>query len=280
VTTDSDTPATHEAPRPGRRRGRWLWLALALVAWLLAALLATVWWLATRPDGLQRALALADGVGGVRIVASGVSGPIAGPFKIERFQLTHERVTVTAEHLQGELRLGALLYGTVGLQELAATRVVVEPHASRKPATDAGFLPAWLRLAWDRLQVDQLEVVGLGAPLVLQQLHATGSLTRWTLRAEPLTAQWQGWIVRGKAQLAAGHPMALQWQGAVTGPVLGSGPNWSLQGTFAGDLPTNAKTSRWHFTARSSRPAGLSAQGDLVLGSGGWRVEGNYAAKA
>jgi len=74
--------------------------------------------------------------------------------------------------------------------------------------------------------------------------------------------------------------MALQWQGQVNGPVLSGGPNWSLEGTFAGDLPTNAKTSHWQFTARSNRPAGLSAQGALVLGGGGWRVEGNYAAKA
>ena len=282
--TDSDTPATNEtpsaAPRITLNRARWLWRALTLLALLLVALLATVWWLATRPDGLQRALALADGVGGVRVVASGVSGPLAGPFQVERLTITHERVTVSVEHLHGELRLGALLYGTVGIQELTATRVVVEPHASSKPTTDAGFLPAWLRLAWDRLQVEQLEVVGAGAPLVLQQVHAAGSLSRWTLRAEPLAARWQGWTVRGKAQLAAGRPMALQWHGAVNGPVLGSGPNWSLASTFAGDLPTNAKTSRWHFTARSMRPAGLSAQGDLVLGGGGWHVEGSYAAKA
>ena len=284
MTTDSDTPATTEAPSAAPRatvnRMRWLFRALALLALLLVALLATVWWLATRPDGLQRALALADGMGGVQLVATGVSGPVAGPFQVERLAITHERVTVTVEHLRGELRLGALLYGTVGIQELTATRVVVEPHASSKPTTDAGFLPAWLRLAWDRLQVDQLEIVGTGAPLVLRQLHTAGSLTRWTLRAEPLAAQWQDWIVRGKAELAAGQPMALQWRGQVNGPVLASGPNWLLAGTFAGDLPANAKTSRWQFTAKSMRPAGLSAQGDMVLGGGGWRVEGSYAAKA
>ena len=284
MTTDSDTPATTEAPSAAPRatvnRARWLFRALALLALLLVVLLATVWWLATRPDGLQRALALADGMGGVRLVATGVSGPVAGPFQVERLAITHERVTVTVEHLRGELRLGALLYGTVGIQELTATRVVVEPHASSKPTTDAGFLPAWLRLAWDRLQVDQLEIVGTGAPLVLRQLHTAGSLTRWTLRAEPLAAQWQDWTVRGKAELAAGQPMALQWRGQVNGPVLASGPNWLLAGTFAGDLPANAKTSRWQFTAKSMRPAGLSAQGDLVLGGGGWRVEGSYAAKA
>jgi autotransporter translocation and assembly factor TamB len=284
MTTDSDTPATTEAPSAAPRatvnRMRWLFRALALLALLLVALLATVWWLATRPDGLQRALALADGMGGVQLVATGVSGPVAGPFQVERLAITHERVTVTVEHLRGELRLGALLYGTVGIQELTATRVVVEPHDSSKPTTDAGFLPAWLRLAWDRLQVDQLEIVGTGAPLVLRQLHTAGSLTRWTLRAEPLAAQWQDWTVRGKAELAAGQPMALQWRGQVNGPVLASGPNWLLAGTFAGDLPANAKTSRWQFTAKSMRPAGLSAQGDLVLGGGGWRVEGSYAAKA
>ena len=284
MTGDSDTPATIEAPSAAPRatvnRARWLFRALALLALLLVGLLATVWWLATRPDGLQRALALADGMGGVQLVASGVSGPVAGPFQVERLAITHERVTVTVEHLRGELRLGALLYGTVGIQELTATRVVVEPHDSSKPTTDAGFLPAWLRLAWDRLQVDQLEIVGTGAPLVLRQLHTAGSLTRWTLRAQPLVAQWQDWTVRGKAELAAGQPMALQWQGQVNGPVLASGPNWLLESTFAGDLPTNAKTSRWQFTAKSMRPAGLSAQGDMVLGGGGWRVEGSYAAKA
>jgi len=253
---------------------------LALLALLLLVLLATVWWLATRPDGLQRALVLADGMGGVQLVATGVSGPVAGPFQVERLTITHERVTVTVEHLRGELRLGAALYGTVGIQELTATRLVVEPHTHRESTNDAGFLPAWLRLAWDRLQVDQLEIVGNGAPLVLQQLHAAGSLSRWTLRVEPLSAQWQDWTVRGKAELAAGQPMALQWEGQVNGPVLAGGPNWLLASTFAGELPTNAKTSRWHFTARSNRPAGLSAQGDIVLGGGGWRVEGSYAAKA
>lgn len=284
MTTDNVTPETMEAPRPAGRtslnRVRWLWRALALLVLLFAAFLAAVWWLATRPDGLQRTLALADGMGGVRLVASGVSGPVAGPFQVERLAITHERVTVTIEHLHGELRLGALLYGAVGIQELTATRVVVEPHASREPASDAGFLPAWLRLAWDRLQVDQLEVLGTSAPLMLQQLHAAGSLSRWTLRVEPLSAQWQDWTVHGKAQLAAGHPMALQWQGEVNGPVLSNGPNWSLESSFAGELPTNAKTSRWHFTARSMQPAGLTAQGDVVLGGGGWRVEGSYTAKA
>ena len=277
MTGDSDTPATIEAPSAAPRatvnRARWLFRALALLALLLVVLLAMVWWLATRPDGLQRALALADGMGGVQLVACGVSGPVDGPFQVERLAITHERVTVTVEHLRGELRLGALLYGTVGIQELTATRVVVEPHDSSKPTTDAGFLPAWLRLAWDRLQVDQLEIVGTGAPLMLRQLHTAGSLTRWTLRAQPLVAQWQDWTVRGKAELAAGQPMALQWQGQVNGPVLASGPNWLLESTFAGDLPTNAKTSRWQFTAKSMRPAGLSAQGDMVLGGGGWRVE-------
>ncbi|MEY4377592.1 MAG: hypothetical protein RJB26_2142 [Pseudomonadota bacterium] len=269
-------------------------ILVVLMALLVTTAGTTVWWFGTRPDGLQQALHFADGLGGVRLTASGVTGPIAGPFRVQHLVVTHSRVTVAIDDLHGELRLGALVYGTVGVRELAAHRVQVTLHPTAEPPRDTGFLPAWLRLAWDELRVERLEVLRGGAdmgananngaraaaPMILRSLHATGSLSRWTLRAMPLSARWQDWTAHGDLRLDAGHAVALQWQGRLDGPVLSDGPAWQTRASISGEIPANAKTQRWQFAAQTQRPAGLQAKGEIALGPDLWRVTGSYSASA
>ena len=289
MTPEPNATATHSTATPGdgpdrpaRAVSRWwrhLLVALAALAALVLLLVAVLVWLATRPDGLQRAFRLADGLGGVHLVAKGVAGPVAGPFKVQHLVVSHRRVTVTIDELSGELRLGALVYGTVGIRELSARRVRVVLHAIEEPAPDTGFLPAWLRLAWDSLQVAQLDILGSGGePQSLHTVQAAGSLSRWTLRVTPLAARWRQWSARGQLRVDAGKAVAVAWQGQLDGPVLGTGPAWQLVGQLAGEVPATARTTRWQFTANTRRPAGLAATGQLTLAPEGWQVAGRYRA--
>ena len=267
-----------EPPAAARRRGGWWWRGLVVAGILLLATITAVVWLATRPDGLQRALRMADGLGGTSLDAQGVAGPVAGPFQVQRLIITHRRATITIDGLRGELRLGALVYGTLGVRELVADRVQVSLHPRREMPQDTGFLPGWLRVSWDHLRVARLDITGSGQPVALRDLEATGSLTRWTLRVQPLSTRWQQWIARGQLRLDAGRAVAVDWQGQLEGPVFGAGPPWKGMVELAGEVPANAPTTRWQFTASTRQPTGLAARGSLTLAPTGWQVAGRYTA--
>lgn len=292
---DSDAALKVTRNTPGQPWGRRvlhvfgsLLAALVAVAFLAAS---TLGWFALQPDALQRALALIDGVGGVRVESVNARGSLAGPFTIERLVIRHERVTVTLVHLRGELRLASLLYGTLGVRELRIDEARVEPHPARSPSTP-GFLPAWLRIAWDEVAIGKLLVGGAANETALTGLASTGSLTRWTLRSDRLTVTQEPWHTHGRLVLEAGQTGELRWQGLAEGPVIPTGANWRVAGTLQG-RPFASLEGPWAFAVVTQSPRGLSAQGTLHLGAAmashgpetrspgghGWRAEGAIQAR-
>ncbi|MFM7066609.1 MAG: translocation/assembly module TamB domain-containing protein [Gammaproteobacteria bacterium] len=251
-------------------------LASLVALWLLLA--ATLAWLATRPDALQRALDLVGSVATVEVEATGARGTLAGPFTIERLHVRHARAVMLAEGIEGELRLGSLLHGTLGISRLSVRQLRVEVREAAS-ATEPGFLPAWLRIGWEQLAVGQLEIGGSVGPVVIHELSSTGSLTRWTLRSDRLGFTQGPWHGQGALRLQAGLPTRVHWTGALEGPVLPNGPSWQVSGTVDGVLAAPG-TTPWRFAGTTARPQGLQASGELRLAADGWRVQGRLAATA
>lgn len=257
-------------------RQPWRWLrGLLLLVLLLAALLAlSVWWLASQPHGLQRALQFADGLGGVRLEARDVEGSVAGPFRIGQLVVHHPQGQVRLENLQGELRLASLWYGTLTVHRLRIAALEVRTLPVTQPPTPPGFLPAWLRVAVDTAQVQQTRIIDAGKTLTLGPLALRGSLSRWRLLLQHFSATGQGWQAQGTARLEATAPLLFSTTltAALSGDLAGAPV--SLGGTLGGTLGDAASGAfpRLHFQLASLRPAGISASGTLDLPPAGLRM--------
>ena len=82
---------------------------LIACALLLAVPLATVLWLVYTESGLRFVVAQLDRLQTMQIKVEGLSGTIAGPLRLQRFELDHERVHIIVHDVVADFRIRGLL---------------------------------------------------------------------------------------------------------------------------------------------------------------------------
>lgn len=150
---------------------------------------------------------------GVRI--EGVSGTLAGPISIERFELDHRLVHIVATGIAAEPRLRALILQTVAVESLSAASALVELREDdtvRQRQGPPHFLPQWLRVRADRTDLHDIRFVNAAGTVELeaQRLRGRALLSGEQLRVDELLIEAQQFVAGGRVRLRAEQAIRLE----------------------------------------------------------------------
>jgi len=231
------------------RRARILTLILAAVVVVLLLPGALLAWLLTTQSGLERVVAVVEGLDAPAIRIEGARGRLAGPLRAERFELATDRVAIEARGIGLDHAPLALLFGRVAVDRLHAEALSVAITAGDGGPGTPGpprFLPRWLsvHVAEARVADARLELPGREA-IVLTDLTATGSVTHRRLDLEHLALATEQGSVSGTLHLVARRPLRLRGE-----------VDWRLATTpsLAGALRADGDLDRLELSARAAEP--------------------------
>lgn len=186
-------------------------VAVALLAVLLVLPVVAGYWLLHTDQGLQFVLARLHQVPGVRIVAQGARGTLAGPLDVERILVDHAAVRVEARDLRLDLRTASLLAGRLdlGTARIGQVEIALKPREAQPP-TEPHFLPRFLTID---ARGFALGTIGLtlagGQRLRVAALRGNLHLTRWRLDATSLVLEDSAGRIAGDVMLRATMPLTV-----------------------------------------------------------------------
>lgn len=157
---EPDDPRTQDGnsvprPRPRRRVGRWLLLALLLPVVLATAVIG---WVATTESGLSTLASVAARLSNGALTLEGVQGRLAGPVRIERLALKTPTLQVAAEAIALDWRWRALRERRLWIDALRIERLRVATADSDEPATLPETLALPIPVHVESLRIDRLEL--------------------------------------------------------------------------------------------------------------------------
>src|SRR5688572_17532415 len=122
-----------------------------LIAALILLLLAPIVFVAVvlyTEVGVRFIAARVSALERIGVTIEGVSGTLAGPLFVQRFELDHPRVHVVVHDIVVELQLRALALQTIQTSSLRARDALVEVRAADLPPSERPpqFLPRFLRV--------------------------------------------------------------------------------------------------------------------------------------
>ncbi len=162
--------------------------------------------------GLELALAQLQRLESIRIEATGASGTLAGPLRVERLVIEHEAVRIEAFDLRLQARTRALLHGTVRIDQLAAARIeVVLKRREPRPPSELHFLPRFLQVSAPEVRLGDIGLTLLdGQRVEVASLQAALAMTRWRIDLTDLVADDPAGHVEGSLRLNAWQPLGLR----------------------------------------------------------------------
>lgn len=253
-------------------------IALFLLTPLLLAGLVILW-LCYTASGLQFALQQLNRVPNLAVQVSGVSGRLAGPLHVAHLVLDHERVHIEIEQADVDLTPAYLLSGLIEINRLQVERVKVtlKPKLHDSPDQPLHFLPTFLRISVDALELRQAEYLHTsGYQLIAAPLRGSAALSRTRLRVRDLEAVTREFVARGALTLDAARQLSLDavldadYQ-LVNGPL--------LRGHLRAQGPVTGAARALSFTAQLHQPHEAVLDGQLAFPDEGWSVQGRARAE-
>lgn len=253
-------------------------LLLILLAPLVIASLAIVW-LCYTAAGLQFALRQLNHVPDLAVQVQGVTGRLAGPLHVERLILEHARVHIDIDRLDVDLTPAYLLSGLVAINRLrvAQLKVALKPPARDTPDKPIHFLPGFLRISVDELDIQQAQYAHTnGYALVATPLQGRAELSQRRLRVRQLHAVTREFDARGELTLDGGSVLTLQ-AGLDAAYKLANGP--VLRGEVKADGPLMGGTRQLTLSALLHQPHAAVVNGVLAFPDAGWSLQGDARAE-
>jgi translocation and assembly module TamB len=206
----------------------------------------------------------------------GVSGTLAGPLKVERFELNHPRAHIVVHQIVVDPDVWALLLQTIRTSSLTAREAEVVLRKADQPPTDRPprFLPPWLRIDAKGLDLERARYVHEnGTAVVASRIQGRVTVSSKQVRARHFNVQADWFDAKGDLRLTAGRPFGLEAN--VSGHLrLREGEelalNTQVDGTFdrltmraqllqpataAADLLLTRPDERWNIAGTVSSPA-------------------------
>jgi translocation and assembly module TamB len=211
---------------------------------------------------------------GVRI--EGMSGRLAGPLYVERFELDNPQVHIVSHDLVIQPRVRQLLIQTIGIRSISARDTLVEIRRappSPPPTRPLRFLPSFLRLDVDTIQFDKLRYVNIdGTTVDAQRASGRGTLTSRRIRVTQFEAVGDWFSLNGKALLTAQRPLAIEL--ATQAKIHYRDIDYAIDGALNGTL------DELGITATAREPTLASADVTLTRPNESWRIAGKVTSPA
>jgi translocation and assembly module TamB len=239
-------------------RWRRIILVAALVLLVIVPVVA-VYRVLNSQAGLDLALAQFQRLQNIRIEATGASGTLAGPLRVERLVIEHEAVRIEAFDLRLQAYMRGLLTGIVQIDQLEAARIeVVLKRREPRPPSEPHFLPRFLEVSAPDIRLGDIGVTLLdGQRVEVASLHAALAMTRWRIDLTDLVADDPAGHVEGNLRLRARQPLGLQ--AALNG-------HWRLpdERTYRFAAAARGNLGRLGTTVTLAEPANVSFIGNLL----------------
>ena len=253
-------------------------LTLLTVAAVLSVAGMAIVWLCYTASGLQFALLQLNRVPNLEVQVSGVSGRLAGPLHIDHITLNHQRVSIDVEQLDVDLTPAFLLSGLVKVKQLSAATatVTLKPSSAESNDNPIHFLPTFLRITVDRLDIRRAEYAHTnGYSLVATPLQAGVKLSRSRLRVRQLNVSTQDFDARGNGELRGGK--VLQVSADLQADYkLPNGP--ILRGDLKADGPLTGAVRELQLNAQLHEPDEALVNAKLAFPDSGWSLQGKVTA--
>lgn len=194
-----------------RSRVKWL-IALAVVMALIPiAIVASLLYTET---GLRLAQGQLSRLERYGVHIEEVTGRLAGPLYVKRFELDHPNVHIVSHDLVIHLQLRQLLLQTIGVSALSARDTLVEIRRAPPtppPARPLRFLPNFLRITVDAAEFHRLRYVNIDGTAVDARIaRGDATLTSRRIRVPRFQASGDWFEIDGNLLLAAQRPLGIE----------------------------------------------------------------------
>jgi translocation and assembly module TamB len=196
---------------------RWLlrkWVLIGLAVLLVLAPVVIVTSLLYSETGLQLARGQLARLERFGVYIEGVSGTLAGPLRVERFELKNPNVHIVSHDIVVRPRIRHLLLQTIGVRSLTARDTVVEilrAPPQPPPTKPLRFLPSFLRIDISKAEFTSLRYINIdGTVIDAQRAVGNGTLTSRRIRVRKFEAHGDWFDINGDVLLTAQRPLGLE----------------------------------------------------------------------
>jgi translocation and assembly module TamB len=258
-----------------RRRTRYIiWIVAGI---LILAPFVLVLSVVYTQFGLRQAIARLPVLERQGVHIEGVTGTLAGPLHIDKFELFNSHVHVLAHDITVDLRVRRLFVQSISATSVKIGDALVEVKESDSPPNDkpTKFLPTFLSLDATSVEVGAAKYVHFNGTTTMSadRAHARLSVTAYSLRVDDIDIQSPDFDVsNADLRLRAKKPMGLTITGAA---------RWhkdKQQYTFNADL--DGDLDRMRVKANLLEPAVASADTVYTRKGGAWNIDGDVRSNA
>jgi len=241
-----------------------------LAALLVLPPLAAWWYVFHTQAGVNLAIAQLDRLKNIRITVDGVSGTLAGPLVVRRFELDDKHVNVVAEDIRVELTSLALLAQTIRVDTVSIARanVQLKTFSDEPTANPPRFFPSFLRLSVGNAIVDDARVTtAQGMTIAASPAHCALTLTSQRLEITDAHAESQAMSATGRYTLQAKRPVEMRFVGSVRAPG-GRGVELTSDVDFSGT------PASFRIKGQLTAPSAATFAATLIRETDAWRTVG------
>lgn len=211
---------------------------------------------------------------GVKI--EGLSGTLAGPLRVKRFELDNPTVHIVSHDIEIYLEFREIWLQTLRVKSLTARDTLVEariapPNPNAKPLK---FLPGFISINARGLDLDRVRYVNVnGLTIDADRLRGEGKLNSRRLNITAFQVDAPTFNASGRGELKAQRPLALE---------LSATGNMQLErgNRLAGDAQLGGTLDQLSMKAQLRQPG--IAHADLVMTrpGNGWQIAGSVSSPA
>jgi translocation and assembly module TamB len=252
-------------------------ILLGLLAVVVLAPSAGLWWLATTERGLAFLAARLGQFGSMTITATGASGTLTDGFRLGSLRVQHRLADVQAQAVEGRVRLLPLLLRrqvVVSQLDIRQLDVRLLRDDEDRPPQEPHFLPSTLRIDAAQVHLGGLGVTLLsGRRLDFTAVNASGTVLPAEIRIASAALDFAGMhLATSGGRVLAARPIGLEgvvdwsWQPE-------DRPAWRASARFDGDL------DRLPLTIDVGAPFVAHITGAAANLTRGWQVAGDTSLR-
>ncbi|HEY4368180.1 MAG TPA: translocation/assembly module TamB domain-containing protein [Steroidobacteraceae bacterium] len=252
------------------------WIIICVVAALLVLPIALLGVLLYTQTGVGLIASQLDRLERFGVHIEGLSGTLAGPLHIKRFELDNSHVHIVTLDIVAQLELRKLLLQTVTLSSLTTRDTLIEIR-NPPPTPDNGqplrFLPGFMRVDAHGAQFTRIRYVNIdGTTVDMNSLHGRVSISPQEVRADEFRIDASEFNLAGNGRLRAQKPLALELN-ATGNAHMERGTQIAAAAQLGGTLD--------ELTIKVNLQQPDVAKADVVLTrpEGHWRIAGTVAAE-